>query len=226
MLSQGAMRRLFVDDRKAVSAAHKAALTSGMGDSLLSWTFMQLGIYLEEGHSAFFNGENPVASKIRHDRFCWPILTFHSLRSPSETLEVDRIFRKNPDPSLWLDVWRLYGGLPFDYFDTTPHRENWDHVGRLDESTATIFGVEQAGDCSKLCEKHYKTCIAWTWERERHLCHESPWMIVGEEAEGKTTGLNLPRVKKLAQKCSGLYRTDRDASRSAQHLHNNTPAIG
>ncbi|KAH8886509.1 hypothetical protein GQ53DRAFT_657752 [Thozetella sp. PMI_491] len=201
MLSQGAMRRLFVDHPRSVALAHKGAFTNGMGDSLLAWTFVQLGIYLEEGYSVYFGGEKPIHAKIRMDRFCWPVLNFHGLRGPLDTLEVDRKFRKNTKPTLWLDIWKLYGAPSFDFFDKTPLRDGWDHVGRRDESTTSTPEVEKAEDCAKMCAAHPEKCIAWSWEKEGHYCHESPWMMVGGEAKGMVTGLNLPRARQIAQKC-------------------------
>ncbi|KAL1893338.1 hypothetical protein Sste5346_006516 [Sporothrix stenoceras] len=137
MLSQGAMRRLFFDHPRTATEAHRTALTTGMGDSLLANTLMKVGIYIAEEHSPLFNGETPETTKIRPDRFCLPVLTFHSLRSPGQTLEVNRVLRKRTQPILWRDIWTMYGGPSLESFIMTPHRVNWDHVGSLDEHTTT-----------------------------------------------------------------------------------------
>ena len=201
LLSQRAMHRLFVDNPGTVAAAHRTALSTGMGDSLLANTLMKVGIYVREEHSVFFNGETPETAKIRPDRFCLPVLTFHSLRAPGQTLAVDRVFRKRTQPPLWRDIWTMYGGPSLESFVMTPHRVNWDHVGSLDEHTKTVTGVKQARDCRKSCEAREEGCMAWRWEQDTYLCHQSPWMIVGSKAEGKTSGLNLRLVRKLGEAC-------------------------
>lgn len=139
------MRRLFFDRPRTATQAHRTALTTGMGDSLLANTLMKVGIYISEEHSPLFNGETPETTKIRPDRFCLPVLTFHSLRSPGQTLEADRVFRKRTQPILWRDIWRMYGGPSLESIIMMPNRVNWDHVGSLDEHTTTVRGVGKLG---------------------------------------------------------------------------------
>ncbi|CAK7199889.1 hypothetical protein SEUCBS139899_002575 [Sporothrix eucalyptigena] len=208
IISQAAMHLLFKENPRVVAAAHHMALTTGMGDSLLSNTLMQIGVYVEEEHSLLFNGETPATTKIKEDRFCYPILSFHGLRAPDETLAVDRVFRQMPQRATrWKDIWHLYGGPNLgDSNKIEPLQEGWDHVGRLDEHTTSVENVDNEQACLKLCvsKTHSKSCLAWTWEAERRVCHMSPWMIVGDKAEGRTTGLNLPRVKRMAKACGDV----------------------
>ncbi|ERS97522.1 hypothetical protein HMPREF1624_05691 [Sporothrix schenckii ATCC 58251] len=204
-LSHGALRRLFDGHPAIVTAAHTTALTTGMGDSLLSNTLMKVGLYVAEEHSVLFNGETPETAKIRPDRFCLPVLSFHGLRAPDQTLAVDRVLQTNwtaPTPPLWRDIWSLYGGPSLESLEATPHRVDWDHVGSLDEYTTTARDVQQASDCQVLCEARRDQCMAWRWEQETGECHQSPWVIVGGKAEGKTSGLNLRLVRKLDESCN------------------------
>ncbi|CAK7234568.1 hypothetical protein SBRCBS47491_008991 [Sporothrix bragantina] len=204
LISQGAMRRLFKDRPEVVVQMHYEALTTGMGDSLLSHTMMQIGAYVAEEHSLFFSGETPTTTKLKPDRFCLPIMSFHGLRANDATLEVDRVLRKTEDrPPLWQDIWRLYGGPDLASGDMPASRADWDYVGRLDEYTTTIEDVSDEQACLQQCvgSRYESTCLAWTWEAERRVCHLSPWMIVGEKVAGRTTGLNPTRVHKMVKAC-------------------------
>ncbi|KMU79174.1 hypothetical protein CISG_07537 [Coccidioides immitis RMSCC 3703] len=187
ILSQATMRRLF-ENPEIVSAAHEESLSETWGDKLLATTLIKLGIYLEEGYSRFFNGEPPRSAKLRSDRFCIAIMAFHGL-SPLAMLQTGRMFRHAVKPAL----------LP-DTFTQQSIRQNWDHVGSLDESTKSI-NVTTAGHCGEACHADSSFCLAWTWELDTQACHMSPWVIVGDNAPGKASGLNTPRVKKLATTC-------------------------
>ncbi|KAJ9134136.1 Isoflavone reductase family protein [Pleurostoma richardsiae] len=202
VLSQAAMRRLFANPRLVI-AAHHDSLTDPFGDHLLAATLMKLGIYLEEEHCRYFNGERPVATKIRADRFCAPIVSFHGLSSPTEMRNTGRTFRDAPYLIRWIDLWGIYDAPQLSAFAAEPIRRNWDHVGRLDEYTKTFPNTKAAKDCLKACHD-WSNCLAWTWDVEKELCHVSPWMIVGEAAEDKVSGLDLPRVKRLARACRAL----------------------
>ncbi|CAK7236064.1 hypothetical protein SCUCBS95973_009478 [Sporothrix curviconia] len=204
LISQGAMRRLFVDRPAVVTQMHHVALTTGMGDSLLSHTMMQIGAYVAEQHSLFFSGETPTTTKLKPDRFCMPILSFHGLRSDDATLQVDRVLRQAEDrPTLWLDIWRLYGGPELASPDLPAFRADWDYVGRLDEYTTSIEEVGDEQACFQQCVggRHKSSCLAWVWEAERKVCHLSPWMIIGEHTAGRTTGLNPARVQEMVKAC-------------------------
>ena len=205
LLSQGAMRRLFRDRPTVVTQMHYEALTTGLGDSLLSYAMMLVGVYVAEQHSVFFSGETPATTKIRPDRFCLPILSFHGLRAVNATLDVDRVLGGDTmdRPTLWQDVWRLYGGPELGPPGFPLLRKDWDYVGRLDERTTTIDKVDDAQACLIHCVdgKHQAACLAWTWDASRRVCYLSPWMIVGQDAAGRTTGLNLRRVQQMVRDC-------------------------
>ncbi|EER25784.1 hypothetical protein CPC735_042280 [Coccidioides posadasii C735 delta SOWgp] len=198
ILSQATMRRLF-GNPEIVSAAHEESLSETWGDKLLATTLIKLGIYLEEGYSRFFNGEPPRSAKLRSDRFCIAIMAFHGL-SPLAMLQTGRMFRHAVKPVRWIDLLSIYQALLPDTFTKQSIRQNWDHVGSLDESTKSI-NVPTAGHCGEACHADSSFCLAWTWELDTQACHMSPWVIVGDNAPGKASGLNTPRVKKLATTC-------------------------
>jgi len=82
-----------------------------------------------------------------------------------------------------------------------PIRHNWDYIGRPDDAIITVNNIATAESCVKECHRYSRSCLAWTWELEKQTCHISPWMILGDEADNKFSGLNLPRVNGLASKC-------------------------
>jgi hypothetical protein len=102
----------------------------------------------------------------------------------------------------WIDLWAMNGAPAPETFKKNPLRQDWDHVGRLDERTWTSTDLKSADACHAACKKTpHKQCLAWTWDEKEYKCHRAPWMIVGAKAEGKITGLNEGRVATLAAKC-------------------------
>ncbi|KAF3770483.1 hypothetical protein M406DRAFT_248906 [Cryphonectria parasitica EP155] len=200
-LSHAALQALFSQANSHRTAeARRASLTETWGDRLLARTLQGVvGIRIDEASSRFFNGEQPWASRLRADRFCVPVASFHRL-SAEEMGDVGRVFRVVADPVLWVDLWELYGAPPFASFETRPLRQGWDHVGRLDEHTTTVEGVTAAAGCSRLCEGR-RGCLAWTWQEEDGLCHMSPWITVGSEVQGRVSGLHVGRVRRFSNEC-------------------------
>jgi hypothetical protein len=62
-----------------VEEAKKLFLTETFGDKLVASMAMKAGIYLEERYAIHFNGEPPRETRIKADRFCAPIASFHGL---------------------------------------------------------------------------------------------------------------------------------------------------
>ncbi|PSR76281.1 hypothetical protein BD289DRAFT_337911, partial [Coniella lustricola] len=210
ILSHAAMNNLFSTDgtraattsaRYSLAAARRASLTEIWGDRLLASALLRLGIHIDEDSSRFFNGEQPWATRVRKDRFCAPLATFHRL-SAGEMVDVGRVFgsRTTGELVMWIDLWDIYGAPPFELFETRPLRREWDHVGPLDEHTTTIEDVPMAEACLRRCEAD-GACLAWTWEERRAVCHLSPWITVGREAPEKVSGLHIGRVTELAGVC-------------------------
>ncbi|KAK0636624.1 hypothetical protein B0T17DRAFT_483723 [Bombardia bombarda] len=199
LISHAAMQRLFAHPR-VVSNAHVGSLYDTWGDRLLAKTLMKVGVYLNEDHSHLFNGERPLATKIRPDRICAPLVSFHSLASPDDMRATGDTFRNITDLVRWVDVWDIYGAPPLDKLVVRQMRRGWDHVGSVDEHTKTINDVMLAEECFEACERRPK-CLAWTWEKGAKVCHLSPWMTVGQADEGKVSGPNAPRAKRLAMAC-------------------------
>ena len=200
VFSQAAMYRLFIQNPKIVSAAHMEALTARWGDKLIATTAMKVGIYLEEKFRRLFKGESPQQTRIRDDRPCVPIISFHKM-PPSTMIEVGRTFKNVTKYITWIGLWDTYEGLTFDSLPKNLIRSNWDHVGRLDKSTVSISNVETKEACLNFCYIYTSTCLAWTWEEEKMVCHISPWMILGERADFKFSGPNVRRAKKLLSQC-------------------------
>lgn len=201
ILSHAAMRSLVVENPRALSSNYLDSLDETWGDRLLAKALLRLGIYLDETYSHLFNGEPPLLSRIRADRICSPLLSFHRLASPAKMREVGERFRNVNKPVRWLDLWPIYGVTPPWQQADAAARENWDYVGPLDEATLTVRGVATAGDCVKTCNRHARTCLAWTWDSETRDCHISPWVVLGEKAQGKISGVNAPRARRLETNC-------------------------
>jgi hypothetical protein len=220
------MHALFAPgNHHAVAKARRASLTEKWGDRLLADALLRLGVPVDENASRFFNGEQPWASRLRPDRLCAPVATFHRLSTAGEMADVGRVFRDAVDPVLWVDLWEMFahrgGGRrrwqeeraargarpsisqtasPHEYEEVAPGQAGWDHVGGLDEHTVTSGGLKTALECSRLCGSR-KKCLAWTWDEGKGLCHLSPWVTVGREAVGLRSGLNVDRFRDLADEC-------------------------
>ncbi|KAK1760417.1 hypothetical protein QBC47DRAFT_367055 [Echria macrotheca] len=201
ILSQGAMRVLFDENPDSVSTAHVESLTTIWGDRLIARALVRSGVFLEERYSHFFSGEPPRLSKLRADRMCSPIVTFHKLSDPSDMLDVGKRFETVDKPFEWARLWDVYGDPSLWRQGIAEARQDWDHVGNPDEAVATIHGVKTVEKCARHCAKYARTCLAWTWDSVSKDCHVSPWMIVGKESKGKISGINAKRAKRLAQAC-------------------------
>ncbi|KAL2131044.1 hypothetical protein VTI74DRAFT_5607 [Chaetomium olivicolor] len=200
ILSQAAMEALF-SRPKVLSSFYVNSLEETWGDRLLAKALLKLGIYLDETYCHLFNGEPPLLSKIRADRLCSPVISFHKLPSPAAMREVGERFRNVSRPVIWNDLWDMYGYMPPWRQPGARFRRDWDHVGTTDESTLTIRGVKSAEACKKQCNRRFKACLAWAWDSETGDCHVSHWMIVGKQAAGYVSGVNIPRAKRLETNC-------------------------
>ncbi|OIW35397.1 family 31 glycosyltransferase [Coniochaeta ligniaria NRRL 30616] len=202
IISGAAMSLLFDQNRDLLPAAYVSSLSETWGDKLVATTFQKMGVYLDERFSHFFNGESPSITRIRADRLCSPIISFHGLARPEQMAEVGNQFRHVRGLVTWGHLWKLYGRPDMEEYITNPIRPDHDHVGRPDEATMDIFDVGSAERCLASCNGHYKTCLAWTWDSTNNVCHLSPWIIIGEVSPGKFSGINAARVQRLAGQCT------------------------
>jgi len=200
ILSHAAMRAL-IQNQRALASIYVDSLDETWGDRLLAKALLRLGIYLDETYSHLFNGEPPLLSKIRTDRLCSPVLSFHKLPSPAAMREVGENFRNVSKPLMWNDLWETHGYTPPWRLTDGAFHDDWDHVGALDESTLTVGQVKTAEACKKNCDRRSRACLAWLWDSEASLCHISPWMIVGKKAAGRVSGVNIPRARYLETNC-------------------------
>lgn len=202
ILSWAAMSKLFDRHRHLIPTALTDSLTETWGDKLVATTFMRVGVYLDERYSYLFNGERPSITRIHASRFCSPILSFHGLAQPSQMEEVGRKFKHIDSLVSWGQLWKLYGQPEFGEFANDPVRAGEDHVGRTDEWTTTKTGVKSAEACLRICNRHDRKCLAWTWDATARACHISPWIVIGARSPGKYSGLNVPRLDALAMECT------------------------
>ncbi|TQW10581.1 hypothetical protein V2A60_005190 [Cordyceps javanica] len=193
VLSGEAMRRLF-RRRDVVRQAYVESLDEKWGDKLVATTFLKLGIYLEERYSHHFNGESPEETRITSDKYCSPIVSFHSLRTAAATTRVSKLVGLSTQPVRWgelMDIFRpaATGGL--------------DHVGPADKQVKAWGMVKKASDCQHKCEtENSKWCLAWTYDAGKEVCQASPWMVPGAGgSEGKVSGYSKAAVKQLQAGC-------------------------
>lgn len=202
VISRGAMRHLFsLPNADIILAAKRESVIEPYGDRMLALAFLRTGIVIDERFPRYFNGERPETTKIRADRFCAPLFSFHQHAQPEQMLATGKMFRDAGHPVRWFDLWDMCHAPPLDSWARRPMREDWDHIGRLDEFTLTVKDVVAAEVCRKICLRRSKECLAWTWVKEKEECNMSPWMIVGAASSGRISGINAARAKKLAADC-------------------------
>ncbi|KAJ6446147.1 C6 finger domain-containingprotein [Purpureocillium lavendulum] len=180
LLSGAAMKALF-DRRDVVAAAYRESLDETWGDRLVATTLQKLGIILDERYCHYFNGETPRLTRIRADRVCSPIVSFHGLRKEGEMAEAGRVFAGVAGPVVWGQLWELYGrrgaaaGAAGSYATGSSAAAGpQDHVGPRDERTQTWKGVRGEAECERKCDKT-GWCLAWTHDADSGDCHGSPY---------------------------------------------------
>lgn len=200
VVSGAAMRKLFARP-DVVRAAYARSLDETWGDKLVATTVQKLGIYIDEKHNHYFNGEPPEITRIAADRFCSPLVSFHGLRKPGAMARVGRVLAPAVEhPVLWGEVWRHFAPYPVAALGEQPAQKGQDHVGPPDEKVREWRGVESAEECREKCKGD---CLAWTYVESHERCLASPWMVIGAEgAEAKVSGVNWKLVEKLVLECS------------------------
>ncbi|KAJ0337458.1 hypothetical protein COL922a_006732 [Colletotrichum nupharicola] len=187
--------------RDVVAAAQESSLTETWGDKLVATAFQKVGVYLDERYSHFFNGERPGISKIMGDRFCSPLVSFHGVADPAEMRRIGGAFRGFESTVFWGQLWVIYGAPSVEEFRSGPVRPGRDYVGRTDERSNVVGGVDNAEACLEVCEGLKKKCLAWTWVESSRECRTSPWMIIGEKSMGHYSGINREEVGRLQETC-------------------------
>ncbi|KAK4247042.1 glycosyltransferase [Corynascus novoguineensis] len=200
VLSQAAIRTL-VMNQSALKSVYLDSLDETWGDRLLAKALLKHGIYLDETYSHFFNGEPPLLSKVRADRMCSPLISFHKLPSPDAMREVGDYFRNVSKPVMWSDLWNIYGKTPPWKQTDAGISHNWDHVGDPDESTLMIPDIRAADECQRHFNRRSRTSLAWSWNPQTGVCLISHWMIVGKAVTGQVSGINTRRAGRLEAKC-------------------------
>ncbi|KAK4197690.1 family 31 putative glycosyltransferase, partial [Triangularia verruculosa] len=222
ILSQAAMRALVKENPKALRTSYLESLDEVWGDRLLAKALIRVGIYLDEGYAYLFNGEPPRRSKIRGDRICSPILSFHTLPQPEMMRDVGLHFRNVTEPVLWLDLWKIYGAHPPWRWDPEWNRKMYvDERAREERSKIVLNGVGSERECLEEYSKRFKdnNGAGWTWGKPAPdtciIYRYAPpiesevdawtldWDYVGPVDEAVHTVLNLASPKECMEKCTG-----------------------
>ncbi len=203
VLSAEAMRRLFKRG-DIVKAAYRNSLDETWGDKLVATTLQKVGIYLEERYSHHFNGEPPELTRITADKFCSPILSFHSLRKPTAMADLSQAVGRKVSPVLWGELLDIFGAAITPAAATMAGDRDADRVGVPDEEkgSKTWSSVRDADECRAKCSGRPRWCLAWTYDGQTKECHASPWVVPGaEDATGKVSGVNQALIEKLGRRC-------------------------
>lgn len=200
VLSQNTMQRLF-DRPDIVAQSYITSLDETWGDRLVGLTLIKLGIYLDERYSHHFNGEPPEMTRIKRDRFCSPILSFHAARRPGAMEAIGQSLSHREQPVTWSELWQLFADTSLENAGREPVRQMRDHVGPTGEDTTTWESIASAEVCRSKC-RNRKSCLAWTYDRETRTCRASPWIVIGNSnAEMNESGLDWQVVAPLLQHC-------------------------
>lgn len=205
LLSGEAMRTLF-GRPDVVAAAYAASLDETWGDRLVATTLQKVDVYMDERYCHYFNGEPPRMTRIRSDRFCSPIVSFHGLRKPGAMADVGRALGGVEKPVLWGQLWELFGRLPLEVLGRAPFARG-DHMGPRDEQTTTWRSVGGDDGCRHKCERRGARCLAWTYDAATGECHGSSWVVIGDDdgdgdGEGQgVSGINWKGVEPLVRQC-------------------------
>ncbi|GAB0134489.1 hypothetical protein EsDP_00002857 [Epichloe bromicola] len=199
LVSGQAMKILF-GRPDMVTQAYVRSLDETWGDRLVATTLQRVGVYIDERHSHYFNGETPEMTRIRPDRACSPIVSFHGLRKPGAMAHVGRTLARRHKLVLWGELWELFGKHPAEEAYHKPPFRAGDHVGPGEEGTTTWRGVKSAESCQRKCRGQ---CLAWSFDTETNECRASPWVIPGSETVTSATvsGVNWSKAKSILREC-------------------------
>ncbi|KAL1836238.1 hypothetical protein VTJ49DRAFT_5400 [Mycothermus thermophilus] len=170
VLSHAAVKRL-IEDQRGLAGMYVASLDETWGDRLLARALLRIGVPLDETYARWFNGEPPALARVRAERVCAPLVSFHKFPTPDAMREVGRQFRDVREVMVWGRLWEMHGRDAPWTVEGAGRVEGWDYVGQPDESTLTLGDVESAEGCRRHCEKRSRACMAWSWDRAARLCH-------------------------------------------------------
>lgn len=221
ILSQAAMRALVKENPKALKTSYLESLDEVWGDRLLAKALIRVGIYLDERYAYLFNGEPPRRSKIRGDRMCSPILSFHTLPQPEMMRDVGEHFRNVTEPVFWLDLWKIYGvPAPWRWDPEMTKKTIKDPKQREEMSRIVLRDVKSEWECLAEYNRRFRAGIGtgWAWGKpEPDVCvifRSAPpfdsevdawtldWDYVGPVDEAVYTHENVASAQDCMEKCT------------------------
>ncbi|KHO00148.1 Fringe-like protein [Metarhizium album ARSEF 1941] len=198
VVSGAAMRMLF-SRPDIVRDAYIRSLDETWGDRLVATTLQRIGVYIDERLSHYFNGEAPDMTRIRLDRVCSPVVSFHGLRKPGAMVHAGVTLGRTTRPVLWGQLWELFGQTRLESMEESA-LDKGDHVGPGEEEVKLWQGIKTARDCQYRCKGR---CLAWTYYAETRVCRASPWLIVGPPTSGsEVSGIRLSAATSAFKRCS------------------------
>ncbi|KAM7206538.1 hypothetical protein V8F20_002664 [Naviculisporaceae sp. PSN 640] len=201
ILSQGAMRKLIVENPRKLALSQVESLDEVWGDRLLARALVRVGVFLEEKYSRLFNGEGPRYSRVKADRLCSPVVAFHGLAKEEDMLQVGRWFGNSTGVVLWGDLWDIVSQEGQDGWEGV----EWSWREQAKEEGSAVL-TDGAGDG----ESDFSTSsTSHTEAKEKNLKMEGKngvhknWDHVVRFDENVVVVEGVPSPEDCAMKCRG-----------------------
>jgi hypothetical protein len=196
LLNRNSLVLLFHDKNSEIVWKSMEQPPSQYGDLNLGAALGAAGVQAWVPSALYFNGEPMANTRLRADRLCQPIATFHHA-DEEEMIHIHTQIQaagKMDKVMTWLDPW-LWDG---------PHnssnaqlREGWNYITRFGLPEELDLGqTTTSEDCHKACESS-KGCLAWTLIDSN--CRGAPWFGVGHEDSRAISGVLMEQVEKALQ---------------------------
>jgi hypothetical protein len=195
LVNRNALVQLFDNHPGIALQFFQESLTAQYGDQNFGKALAAADVPAWMPAHRYFNGEPPDNTRVRTDRLCQPLVTFHHLSEDELLRTRARIETAGQADTVvtWYDPWR-WGGPPINS-STAQSRVGWNYItstGRHDEQ----FDLGWLGtleDCRAACGKQ-EQCLAWLLLRGH--CRGAPWFGVGHEEQESISGVMSERIQK------------------------------
>lgn len=211
--SQAAVRARFIEGAAGLDKFHEAAIDFCCGDGVLAMAYADIGILPDDRFRDFFNGEPIENTRVTPQKVCQPLMGLHHLSAEDILRLEDHLGKERNVEGDQLRAFTTWG----DFLNLMTQAKNgkpatdlqgrpaWDfaRIGDNGEKLAVSWQQEKSMEvCRATCDLHADQCLAWTYLKEKEECWISPWVVVGQKAEGSASGMNTKKVPELQASCS------------------------
>ncbi len=195
LVNRNALIKLFDYYPETASTFVRQSLTAKLGDWNFGRALAAVRIPAWMPALRYFNGEPAANTRMRADRLCQPIITFHH-ESPQELMRTHALIDKAGQTDkviTWFDPWR-WEGPPLTSL-TAQSREGWNYITSFHRNREQFdLGiVETSRDCSKACDEQ-EGCLAWILLGGH--CKGAPWFGVGKQEKDAISGVMPERIER------------------------------